>query len=373
MERSYFTRDVSGALKGVALILMFIHHFFTFPDWIVFDVDYPWIQAFANQFVAPTDLCVGLFAFLTGYFHAFSTGTLRRSLRKIGDFLLSYWLVCAVLICAAVAMGCFTLSRSGLVHELLGLQTTVMVFCWYVSFFCVVQLLLPLLYRQASASAGNDVLTLLVIPILCLSILAEQVFDPVLSGLAWYLRQWYPCVAVGCLFGKYGLFQKWFDSFLDMPGKPVGRKLLLSVILVWIGFRGCYYVQQLNLGSIRFRSYDCPVVISAAAFFAPVFLYGAANLLALCEKGLAVRMLGKIGERSMLMWFYHCLFFGCCGEYTQVLLYWPQNPILVLLNGLLLCYLAAALTEPVRTALIGVKDRLVSRMLPVKQAQNARH
>lgn len=370
MKNNYFSRDISGAIKGVALILMFIHHFFTFPDWIVCGIDYPWIQAFADAFVAPTKLCVALFAFLTGYFYVFSTGTLGRSLRKITDFLLSYWLVCAVLVCAAVAMGCFTLSISGLAFELLGLQTSVMVFCWYVSFFCVIQLLLPLLYRQSSASPLHDVLIILVLPILCLYVLAEQILEStLLCSFARDLRKWYPCVAVGCLFGKYGLFQKWFDSFWDMPNRRTTQKILLSVILIWFGFRGCYYVQQLNLGSILIRTYDCPISFPSEAFFAPVFLYGAANLLALCRESLPIRILEKIGERSMLMWFYHCIFFGCFGKVTQLLLYWPRNPILVLLNGLLLCYLAAALTEPVRKTVIRVKDRLVSRalgMVPVK-------
>ena len=75
MKHNYFPRDISGAIKGIALILMFIHHFFTFPEWIICGIDYPWIRTFAIQFGAPTKLCVALFAFLTGYFHAFSAGT----------------------------------------------------------------------------------------------------------------------------------------------------------------------------------------------------------------------------------------------------------------------------------------------------------
>lgn len=369
MKHNYFPRDISGAIKGIALILMFIHHFFTFPEWIICGIDYPWIQTFAIQFVAPTKLCVALFAFLTGYFHAFSAGTPGRSLRKIADFLLSYWLVCVVLICAALSMGCYTLSKSGLVFELLGVRTSVMIFCWYVGFFCVVQIMLPLLYRQSSTSPVRDVLAILVLPLLFLCILAEQVFEPTLRDFILNLQKWYPCVAVGCLFGKYDLFQKWFDPIWEHPNRPASLKLLLSVILLWLAFRGCYYIEQLNLGSIRFRSCDCPIVFPAEAIYAPVFLFGTANLLTRIRGSLAVRVLEKIGDHSMLMWFYHCFFFGSCGKVTQLLLYWPRNPILVLLNGLLLCYLAAALTEPVRKMVIRIKNRLISRILGVIPAK----
>lgn len=369
MKNNYFTRDISGAIKGIALILMFVHHFFTFPEWIICGIDYKWIQTFSVQFIAPTNLCAALFAFLTGYFHAFSAGTLRRSVRKIVDFLLSYWLVCAVLIGAALAMGCFTLSKSGLVFELLGLQTTVMVFCWYVGFFCVIQIMLPLLCRQSSTSPVRDVLAILVLPLLCLCILAEQGFEPILGTFIWNIRKWYPSVAVGCLFGKYDLFQKWLDPILDHPNRPASQKMLLSALLVWLAFRGCYYIDQLNLGSIRFRSYDCPIVFPATAIYAPIFLFGTANLLTPVRGSFGIRVLEKIGAHSMMMWFYHCFFFGSCGRVTQRLLYWPRNPILVLLNGLLLCYLAAALTEPVRKMVIQIKDRLISRiseMIPAK-------
>lgn len=129
MKNSYFSRETTGALKGIALILMFVHHFFTFPGWITCGVEYPWIQEFTNQFCAPTDICVCLFAFLTGYLFFFSPGTLRYGLRKITDFLLSYWLVAVPMIAAAALLGCFTLSRNGVLAELLGVRNQVMSFC----------------------------------------------------------------------------------------------------------------------------------------------------------------------------------------------------------------------------------------------------
>lgn len=359
MKRSYFSRDISDALKGIALILMFIHHFFTFPDWITCGVEYPWIESFTAQFCAPTDICVCLFAFLTGYFYAFSRGTLGYSLKKITDFLLSYWLVCIPMIALAVLTGCYTLSKAALALELLGLQNTVMTFCWYVNFFCIILLALPLLTHQHSRSPVLDVLVVLVVPTVALNIWVELDMNTIRHSVAWNLRQWYPCVALGWLFGKYGLFEKWFDRFLQGSGKL--HQGLVCALMVWFAFRGRYYIEGLYPGTVTFRSSDYPIMLTEDVIFAPLFLYGGANLLMLLKATPVLRVLEKIGQKSMLMWFYHCIFFNCCKGFTQIVLYFPRNPLLVLLNGLVLCYAAAAVTDPVRRALLRGKDALLRR------------
>lgn len=353
MKDSYFSREISGALKGIALIMMFVHHFFTFPDWIVCGVEYPWIQNFTNWFCAATASCVGVFLFLTGYFYTFSDGGWKRSFKKIVDFLLSYWLVCGVLIAAAVGMDCFPLSKRGILQELLGQNNArVMTFCWYVSFYCVILLILPLLYRKDVRLPVLDVLGMLVLPLIVLNVGKAFTDFTVFSGML----QWYPCLAVSCLFGKYDLFRKWFDARLEQKRK--WYRIVVWVLMTWIGFRGYYYFQGWELGTLRIRSWWVVAVLPENVLFVPIFLYGAANLLSLFRGHL--RVLEKIGERSMLMWFYHCIFFNCCRQITQKFLYFPKNPVLVLLNGLVLCYAAAALTEPVRKALIAGKNRLLT-------------
>lgn len=366
MKKSYFSREISDALKGIALILMFVHHFFTFPDWITCGVEYPWIQDFTKYFCAPTDICVSLFAFLTGYFYAFSRGKLGHSLNKITDFLLSYWLVAIPLTALAALTGCYTLSRS-VVLELVGLRNAVMTFCWYVYFYCIVMLVLPVLARRDSRSPVMDVFVLLVVPVVVLNVWEARDFQPLRHAIAWNLRQWFPCVAVGFLFGRYGLFETWFDRFFpENAGK--GRRAVVYALMVWAAFRGRYFIEGLYPGTVTFRSSDYPIMLTEDVIFAPLFLYGAANLLKMA-KGAVVTVLGKIGRKSMLMWFYHCVFFNCCASFTQKILYFPRNPVLVLLNGLILCYLAAALTEPVRRLVLKWKNAVFAWFagkLPVK-------
>ena len=46
-----------------------------------------------------------------------------------------------------------------------------------------------------------------------------------------------------------------------------------------------------------------------------------------------------VGRYSLLMWFIHCIFFNNCKDIFQPILYWPRNPILVLLWGISICYI----------------------------------
>ena len=69
-------------------------------------------------------------------------------------------------------------------------------------------------------------------------------------------------------------------------------------------------------------------------------------------------VLRQIGKYSLLMWFVSCIFFNNSKKVSQPLLYWPGNPVLVLLWGLLLCCVVSALLDPVMKLLIKQKNRI---------------
>ena len=97
MERinsNYIERQYTNAIKGFALILMFVHHFFCFPDRLVDGIEYSNIDSFAYIFHDITNVCVFLFAFLTGYFYYFTKKkTFKYSVRKASDIYINYLFV----------------------------------------------------------------------------------------------------------------------------------------------------------------------------------------------------------------------------------------------------------------------------------------
>ena len=44
-------RHITTAMKGVALLLMFVHHFFTFPEWYIDGIGYANMELVARIFI----------------------------------------------------------------------------------------------------------------------------------------------------------------------------------------------------------------------------------------------------------------------------------------------------------------------------------
>ena len=357
MKNHFTDRDTTAALKGVALIFMFIHHFFTFPGFYVEGISYPNLADFANDFCVPLKICVPVFAFLTGYFYAFNKNrTLRYSLRKITDLYLSYWFVYLPLMVFAVLTGCWEFYPTGVIKEMLALETPIMIFCWYVYFYAAFMLLLPLLTQSRDHTPAEDVLLLLILPVTLTSVLAYSG----LEGFAWQivvdLRDWFPCVAVGYLFGKYDLFTKHFTPLLPRCRSSFSR-ITLCLALSLAAFFGRYYCQYLTLGTLNIRGGMYDLTYTMDILYAPLFVFGMGNLLQTLRSTFLFPLLGKIGKQSLLMWFLHCIFFNVTKELTQPLIYAPRNPILVTLLALATCYLAAVAIDKLLKPTLKLKNK----------------
>ena len=69
MERSAFTKEESLGLKGIAILLMIFPHCFGAPWWYSeFSINFfPLLEARVNRIASFGGICVGIFAFITGY------------------------------------------------------------------------------------------------------------------------------------------------------------------------------------------------------------------------------------------------------------------------------------------------------------------
>lgn len=358
MKNRYTDRDTTAAIKGIALIFMFLHHFFTFPGFYVEGISYPYLADFANDFCVPLKLCVPVFAFLTGYFYAFNQNrTYRYSLRKITDLYVSYWFVYLPLMVFAVLTGCWEFYPTGVIKELLALETPIMIFCWYVYFYAATMLLLPLLTRSRDHTPAEDVVFLLILPVALTSVLAYSG----LEGFPWQLtvdlRDWFPCVASGYLFAKYDLFEKHFTPILTRFRHGFS-KTAFCLALSLVAFFGRYYCQYLTLGTLNIRGGMYELTYTMDILYAPLFVFGMGNLLQSLRETPVFRLLGKIGKQSLLMWFLHCAFFNVTKEITQPLIYAPRNPILVTLFALTTCYLAATAIDKLLQPTLKLKNKL---------------
>lgn len=338
---AYMDRRTTGAIKGIALVLMFVHHMFAFPDFLMDPGMYPNLTEAAAILCLPTEMCVSIFAFLTGYFYAFcKTRTLRYSLRKVTDLYVSYWAVYLPMLAFAVLTDCSSFSKFVFAVEFTALRRELMIFNWYVLFYVFTMLLLPLLTRSREHTPAEDILLVLVLPAAVSSVLSRMNLSGFLYDSVVNIRNWFPTVACGYLFGKYDLFVRFFDRISDrVQKKPL--RILLWTVLFWTALAGRYFWQFLHIGTLEIRGGMYTVLFPADIVLAPVFVYCAARLLQLLRGCFLFPLLEKLGHYSLLMWFIHCAYYNACGVLLQPIVYWPKVPVLVVIWGLFLSWLPA--------------------------------
>ena len=243
----------------------------------------------------------------------------------------------------ALVLGCREVSLTGIVKELFALDRPVMIFCWYVYFYCISMLLMPLLDKLGTRSAGADAALLLLMPTVVFTIL-RGVLEYEFGLENHVLREWLPCITLGYLCGKYSFFEKYMDPLMEKITKGWCR---CAVYLMLCG--GCFFGRlicpQFTLGAVIVAGNRMDLVFLTDLVYGPLFFYGAVKLLEAIPFAVIHKPLEALGRQSLLMWFLHGVFFNCCKTITQPILYFPKNPVLVTIWGLGLCYGAALLLD----------------------------
>ncbi len=334
---SYIRRETTNIIKGIALIFMFIHHFFSFPGWYVHGESYPILEYFNT----PLKICVSIFAFLTGYFYYYNSDkSYAYSLRKNFDLWIHYVLTFLLLLIPACILGVYEFTAPKFILEVIGIYQPTMKFCWYVMFYFMTMLILPL---YAKLSQKNGVLAFLLaasVPSFMTAVL-QPASGNLLGGFLFDHFSnliWFSSVAVGYVFAQYSLFEKM------SAGLQVSKKWLrvsLNILFMIVPFVARGITPALNI------------------VYAPLFLFGLINICELIPSCRVVKPISLIGKYSLLMWFLHCVFFNQCEEITQKILYYPQNAILVLLWGLILCLIVSVPLSALTGWIIKGKDKLV--------------
>lgn len=361
MRKADFDKRTTLAIKGIALILMFAHHFFAYPEWYVEGVAYPQLSGHLRFFRYSLKICVPAFAFLTGYFYAYANRrTLSYSLRKMTDILVSYWVVFVPALCFALATGYRSLSVFGLLMGILGRNISLMTFCWYVSFYCAAMLLLPLLSSKEEKAPIREILVMVLLPVAVCAVTESLIGSDTLGTMLEEIRLWFPGVAAGYLCCKYRIFGRIEGAIRKAPA---GMRVLLYLACICAAMAGRSAIESVPLFSLRVLGEDVQVRCTMDVFYAPMFVYGISMLLRRAGDGYVMSVLRRIGEQSLLMWFIHCIFFNVSNEITQRILYWPRHPVLVVGFGLLMCYAAALVISPVQSSMIRLKNRMLGGFL----------
>lgn len=324
-QRNYIKPEYTNIIKGIALIFMFVLHFFCWPEWYVDGIEYPTLVLFAYIFRQPFDICVCIFAFLTGYCYAFTKNkSIKYSIRKCSDIWITYAVVFCILVFPAIVTDCFRPTLFSFIQELFAWKLTVMYFCWYVLFYIMAMIALPLYIRITH----NNMLLLVLLGIVTPWLIARGYarFDPLgIESISNLIQNFTPfsVVASGYIFAEFNLFERCFDLLFKRYIRCDLIRVLLYFIAAFAAFMGRKIFPYLDLG----------LAISMDIVYAPIFIYAVVNIV----QGLPIKILWNllsiIGKYSLEMWFFSSAFFNCCKSWSQKILYFPGNPVIVLAWG----------------------------------------
>ncbi len=383
----YFDRGVTDRIKGALIALMFFHHTFTFPAWIVSGAGYPFLASLTPELSRATRICVGAFAFLSGMLACWQPrrgvkAGIVRDLRRATDFLLSYWAVYALLLLFAKLAGRAVLDPIRILYDLFGLRQDIMTFNWYVPFFLLSLPCLRLLSGAMDRGPLVGVFCGIFLPCGVFTVLASLCgaggarggeFFTALSHVFENARDCFPALACGYLCARHNVFGRIFERELTGGLRSAAAKKALCAALLVLCCAGRYVfpAAEWKTGEIFGRSWTFR--LSMDAVLAPLFVWGLAVLF---KSGTASRadpsdvragpvsralgaVFGAMGKLSMLMWFFSCAFFNVCRDLTQPVLYAPRFAPLVFAWGLALCFAASFLTDLWLKKLLALKNRLL--------------
>ncbi|MBQ4128757.1 MAG: acyltransferase family protein [Ruminococcus sp.] len=326
----YFDRTETNCIKGVMLIFMFILHFFCYQSYFCEKVSYPQL-AFMEQYIGHLQICIAGFAFLTGYFYYYTKSkTYKYSLNKIFDLYIPYWVVLLFLLAIALITGTYSFSFPGSLLEVFAVSSEIMCFCWYIIFYVLLMLALPITIKLFSKNMVVLFIVSLLVPMVIYYGVSYFTSAEVIISLLGKFQIYYPIAIIGYVSSRVDLFSR-IDSIL----KNKIIIIFMSFVLVIVVFMQPSWLYSFGHDNIILQMIRKIIRI----FSIPFFIYGLINIFRIFDNKKWLTVFDKIGKYSMTMWFVHCMFFNCSKEILQPVLYLPRYPVLVVIWGLSLCFI----------------------------------
>lgn len=320
-------------MQGIAVILMFYHHFCGFPEWLsetskcksIIPVMVSGMSLMRIIAVFGT-ICVGIFTFCTGYYYFYNNRDNEQKmsgrLKKCFSLLLNYWVIMALYIIIAFIFSEPFPSVKVFLFNLFGMKLTAnteyvcVTFGWYIGFYIIITLLLPPIHKICDKHKCDILIVVGWILYFMVSRIVTlwTVFSNILA--------WGPIFSIGYFVAKY-----------DLLGRQWGRNAryracLSSVFLILIFGIKCV------LGS-AYKGFNLYILYTPLFVIALFYIIDA--LLKEDKKivKIAMDILELLGKYSMNLWLLHGIFFTPKRS-LQFIAYFPQYGLLITVWAIIL-------------------------------------
>lgn len=320
---SYLDKTSSKIVKGTAILIMLIHHIFGFEKWLINDNTFSGLSILGNNllsFIGKNGrICVAMFAFITGYayyisFNKNEINNKKYILKKIIDFLINYWIILFfIYIPINFIFKCkYELTILSFIKNMFGIGELMVYFGWYVWFYIVVMLTLPIVITVSRKIKYSEVV-LIIINVFCyfVTLLLSKKTGNNFQMLK-ELFIYYPCVLLGYIISKYGIFTRISNKWSILNNTLV---CLVGCILIFIFRYVLGYKRILDILLIGPWIYFLIGVLKKCNIISMVLLW--------------------LSKHSTNFWFLHGIFFFG-NRCLQSVLYKPKFDLLILLWSILI-------------------------------------
>lgn len=357
-----FTKNDTLIAKGVAIILMYIHHLFYFDERIK---DGNYYVSIGSLWGAKAEffwgsfgkLCVCMFIFLSGYATYKTYVSKGRTFNFINNKIIKFYKIYLIVFAIFIPMG-YLLNKLDFgvfefVNNLLLLKSSYNSEWWFARPFIVLMFLFPLIIKVFDTSETDKVksvlaidalkviVTAIVITTILPNILEIDFFEPFRETQYYIILietlSLLPGFLSGCLFAKYDLYEKY-----NLLLKNNLINVLVSVFVILAVF-------DLKCTTGVDMDYDY--------LYVPIFIISCTSIINRVKYiNNAVISIGKL---STYMWLIHSFF---CYYYFQSFIFIWHNPIIILSWLLIVTYAASFVID----RCVKFADKLIKNKLNEK-------
>lgn len=342
-----FTIKDSQIAKGIAILLMVIHHLFYYPERL-HGVSYISLMSFRNTNIEFElgkfgGICVAMYLFLSGYgLYASSLKkqiTLERQLKRIIEFFINYWVVFAFFVPIGLIFfnnnPVYSWNIFTFVGNLSSLVYSYNLEWWFVRLYIVLVILFPVI----KSTLDNNRNKLYIISIICYGIsIAILLIFKIFPSLI-YIKNtllfkfitdiffWQISFVIGCIVAKYNVFKIIKDKIDELK---LDKKwfYLITIIALIIIRNGMLIITN------KFK------INNPSAFdflIAPIMVFVCSTLISKLKHISIFKLLGK---HSTNIWLTHTFF---AYYYFQELVFYPKISILVFVWCIILSLISSVI------------------------------
>ncbi|OOM16558.1 acyltransferase family protein [Clostridium saccharobutylicum] len=324
MENLKFTRDDTSIAKGIAIICMFIHHLFTFPNRIKGSSEFISLFQFNGNnieywFGQYGRICVAMFLFFSGFgiykqFTKNNADVSSNVFKRLKNLYVNYWTVFIIFIPISFFTGYREFNLAEFFDNFIGYRSTYDGEWWFFELYVLVIATFPITVKLIKNSSVSSFFKIMVLAVLSRTVYVSLKDVPLFNtfaGTIFYgelnlLLTWLPCFLMGVTFAKFDLFPKISQKFKDNKLDNIFVYLLICLVLMYI----------------RFRNDD---VIDFDYLIAPLYILCSVSIVKILKLN---KIFIYLGKHSSNMWLVHSFF---CYQYFQWWVYLPKISIFVLL------------------------------------------